>query len=176
MQSTSSTSGTTSTTSATKRRAIRGPLTVQDENFEEKIRKSFEHQGVMHALGGTIEEISLGYVEVHLPFSKATQQQHGFFHGGIVAMLADTASGFTTYTVLPPDEECLSAEFKVNFLYPANGSKLIGRGGIIKVGKTLVIAEATVSVIRGDQEIDCAYMIHTLARTKHVKSGSENKA
>ena len=171
MQTTSSTANSTTT-----RRTIRGPLKLQDENFEEKIRKSFEHQGVMHALGGTIEDISLGYVEVHLPFSKATQQQHGFFHGGIVAMLADTASGFTTYTVLPADEECLSAEFKVNFLYPANGTKLIARGGIIKVGKTLVIAEATVSVIRGDQEIDCAYMIHTLARTKHVKSGSENKA
>lgn len=165
-----------SSTQTTKRKTIRGPLTAQDQNFEEKIRKSFEHQGVMHALGGTVEKISLGCVEVHLPFSKSTQQQHGFFHGGIVAMLADTASGFTTYTILPADEECVSAEFKINFLSPANGSKLIARGGIIKAGKTLVIAEATVSVIRDDHEIDCAYMIHTLARTKRFKSGSENKA
>ncbi len=149
-------------------------LKVLDPNFEQKVRESFKHQGVMQAHGGELVNVSLGSVEVHLPFSKALAQQHGFFHGGIVSMLADTASGFATYTVLNPDEECLSAEFKINFLYPANGGLLIGRGGIIKVGKLLVVAEASVSVVRDGDEIDCAYMLHTLVRTKHVKSGVVN--
>ncbi len=51
-----------------------------DENFEEKIRKSFLHQGVMSALNGELVEVRPGYVEIHLPFSEATRQQHGFFH------------------------------------------------------------------------------------------------
>ncbi len=154
--------------------AVRRTLKVLDPNFEQKVRDSFKHQGVMQAHGGELVHVGLGTVEVHLPFSDALAQQHGFFHGGIVAMVADTASGFATYTVLSPDEECLSAEFKINFLYPANGTKLIGRGGIIKVGKTLVVAEATVSVVRDGEEIDCAFMLHTLARTTHVKSGVTN--
>jgi uncharacterized protein (TIGR00369 family) len=150
----------------------RKPLVLQDENFEKKVRDSFVHQGVLHALGGHLEQIKLGYVEVHIPNSSAVQQQHGLFHGGVVALAADSASGYATYTVLPPDEECVSAEFKVNFLYPARGSKLIARGGIIKVGRTLVIAEATVSVIKEDgEEVDCALMLHTLSRIKHFKSG-----
>lgn len=154
---------------------VRGKsLKVLDPNFEQKVRESFSHQGVMQVHGGTLVHVGLGEVEVHVPFSKGLAQQHGFFHGGMVAMVADTASGFATYTVLHPDEECLSAEFKINFLYPANGEKLIGRGGIIKVGKSLVVAEATVSVVRDGEEIDCAFMVHTLARTRHVKSGAAN--
>ena len=150
-------------------------LKVLDPNFEQKVRDSFNHQGVMQVHNGELVHVGLGTVEVHVPFSKGLAQQHGFFHGGMVAMVADTASGFATYTVLHPDEECLSAEFKINFLYPANGEKLIGRGGIIKVGKTLVVAEATVSVVRDGEEIDCAFMVHTLARTRHVKSGAKNE-
>jgi uncharacterized protein (TIGR00369 family) len=148
------------------------PLKVLNPDFEKKIRDSVVYQGALHALGAEVKKIELGYVEIHIPFSKAVQQQHGLFHGGMVALAADSASGYATYTVLPEGEECVSAEFKVNFLYPARGEKLISRGGIIKVGRTLVIAEATVSVVKDGEETECALMLHTLARVKHFKSGA----
>ncbi len=150
-------------------------LKVLDPDFEKKIRDSFKYQGVLNALKGELIAVKPGFVEVHIPFTDATAQQHGFFHGGMVATLADSASGYATYTVLEKDEECLSAEFKVNFLSPARGEKLIARGQVLKVGRMLVVAEATVSVVRDGEEIECALMIHTLARVKHVKSGQENK-
>lgn len=150
--------------------AQRKPLEMLDPNFERKIRDSFEYQGFKR-LGGELKEIRLGFVEAHLPYSDLVRQQHGLFHGGMVAMAADSASGYATYTVLAPDEECVSAEFKINFLQPARGEKLIARGGLIKVGRTLVIAEATVSVVRGGEEIECAIMLHTLARVRHFRSG-----
>ena len=148
------------------------PLKVLNPDFEKKIRDSVVYQGALHALGAEVVIIEPGFVEIHFPFSKAMQQQHGLFHGGMVALAADSASGYATYTVLPEDEECVSAEFKVNFLYPARGEKLISRGGIIKVGRTLVIAEATVSVVNEGEETECALMLHNLARVKHLKSGS----
>jgi uncharacterized protein (TIGR00369 family) len=154
--------------------AQRKPLKILDPNFEQKIRDSFVHQGFKQ-LGGELAEIRLGFVEAHLPYSKYVRQQHGLFHGGMVAMAADSASGYAAYTVLEPDEECLSAEFKINFLYPARGSKIIARGGIIKVGRTLVIAEATVNVLNDDgEEVECAIMLHTLTRVKHFKSGGHS--
>lgn len=149
-------------------------IKILDPNYQEKIKKSFEHQGVMQAHNGVLVAVEPGFVEIHLPFSQALAQQHGFFHGGIVATVADSASGYATYTVLEADEECLSAEFKINFLYPARGSKLISRGRVLKTGRTLVITEATVSVLADGKEIDCALMMHTLARAKHVKSGASN--
>ena len=149
----------------------RKPLQMLDPQFEEKIRDSFEFQG-FKKLGGELTEVRLGYIEAHLPYSDYVRQQHGLFHGGMVAMAADSASGYAGYTVLGADEECVSAEFKINFLQPARGSKLIARGGIIKVGRTLIITEATVSVLRDGEEIECAIMLHTLARVKHLKSGA----
>lgn len=146
-------------------------IVTPDPNFEKKIRDSFVHQGVMQALKGELVAVRPGYVEIHLPFSEATRQQHGFFHGGMVATVADSASGYAAYTVLEGDEECLSAEFKINFLSPAKGENLIARGSVIKAGRSLVITEASVSVVRDGQEIDCALMLHTLARVRHVKSG-----
>ena len=147
---------------------------VADQNFEKKIRDSFEHQGVMKTLGGVLADVRHGYVEIHLPFSEKVTQQHGFFHGGIVATVADSSSGYVAYTILPADEEVLSAEFKINFLYPAKGEKLIARASIIKAGRTLVITESTVSIVKDGKETECALMIHTLSRVKHVKSGSHN--
>lgn len=145
-----------------------------DPNFEKKIRDSFPHQGIMTVLGGELVEVRPGYVEIHIPFSEKVTQQHGFFHGGIVATAADSASGYASYTVVEADEEVLSAEFKINFLSPARGSKIIARGSVIKAGRTLVISESTVSVVRDGEEIECGLMIHTLARVKHVKSGEKN--
>ncbi|HEY9774195.1 MAG TPA: PaaI family thioesterase [Planktothrix sp.] len=150
----------------------RKELKVLDPAFETKVRSSWEFQGTMRHLGAELIDVRPGYCEIHLPVSDKALQQHGFFHGGIVATLADSASGYATYTVLEPGEECLSAEFKVNFLSPAKGSKLIGRGSVIKVGRTLVVAEATISILRDGQEHECALMLHTLARVKHVKSGA----
>lgn len=148
------------------------PIKVLNPNFEKKIRDSVVYSGALQAIGAEMTRIEPGFVEIHIPFSKAVQQQHGLFHGGMVALAADSASGYATYTVLPEDEECVSAEFKVNFLYPARGDKLISRGSIIKVGRTLVIAEATVSIVKDGKETECGLMLHTLSRIKHFKSGS----
>jgi uncharacterized protein (TIGR00369 family) len=145
-------------------------ISAVDPDFEKKVRHSFTHNGIKQ-LGGELIAVEPGLIEVSLPFSDLVQQQHGLFHGGIVSMLADTASGYATYTVLPAEEECVSAEFKINFLYPARGTKLIARGAVLKVGRTLVIAEATVSVLNAQEEsIECALMLHTLVRVKHFKT------
>jgi uncharacterized protein (TIGR00369 family) len=149
----------------------RSPLQALDPDFEAKIRGSFEFNGFKN-LGGTLTHVGLGAIEAQLPYSDLVRQQHGWFHGGIVAMAADVVAGYAGYTVLAPGEECVSAEFKVNFMQPAKGETLIARGGIIKVGRTLIISEATVSVLRRSEEIECAIMLQTLARVKHVKSGA----
>jgi uncharacterized protein (TIGR00369 family) len=149
-------------------------IQTPDPNFEQKIRDSFPHVGVMRALGGQLVTVAPGLVEIHRPFSEMATQQHGFFHGGIVATIADSASGYAAYTVLEADEEVLSAEFKINFLSPARGEKLIAQGSVIKAGRTLVITESVVCVVRDGEQIECGLMMHTLARVKHVRSGRGN--
>ncbi len=59
--------------------------------------------------------------EILLPFQESLTQQHGFFHGGVIATLADNAGGFAAYSQMVEDEQPLSVEFKINLLAKAVG-------------------------------------------------------
>jgi acyl-coenzyme A thioesterase PaaI-like protein len=64
-----------------------------DENFETRIRASFEKQGIMHTIGGRLLKVEPGEVQIELPFSEALTQQHGFIHAGILTTIVDSACG-----------------------------------------------------------------------------------
>jgi uncharacterized protein (TIGR00369 family) len=68
-------------------------LQARNPNYVERTRASFDKQGFMHHLGARITDVRPGFVEVEVPFADLLSQQHGYFHGGVVATLADVASG-----------------------------------------------------------------------------------
>jgi len=115
-----------------------------DAANEQRIRSSFAKQGHMAAVGATIGPISRGSVEIALRPSPSTSQQHGFVHGGIVSAIADTAAGYAALTVMPPDTGVLTVEFKINFVAPAAGDRIIARARVVKPGRTLVLTHADV--------------------------------
>ena len=59
----------------------------------QRIRDSFDRQGFMRTLGAVLELVESGTVTITCAFDEALTQQHGLFHGGVVANLADAASG-----------------------------------------------------------------------------------
>lgn len=103
-----------------------------------------------------------GACEIVLPMSPAVTQQHGFFHGGVIGTLADAAGGYAANSLLMPDNECLTAEYKINFVAPAIGDTLIARGKVLKAGRTLVVSSADVFVVKDGIEKLCAIMQQTL--------------
>lgn len=60
-----------------------------------------------------------GEAELQMPVSGDLLQQHGFVHGGALAYLADNALTFAGGSVLG---DCVTSEFKINYLKPAVGS------------------------------------------------------
>ncbi|MFO1430656.1 MAG: PaaI family thioesterase [Candidatus Competibacteraceae bacterium] len=60
-------------------------------DFEQAIRNSFARQGIMRHLNAMLGAIRPGFVEIELPYSDDVSQQHGFFHGGVVGTIADSA-------------------------------------------------------------------------------------
>src|SRR6202453_392351 len=94
----------------------------------ERIRASFSKQGLMTTLGATLGGISPGAVEIILRPSPAISQQHGFVHAGAVSAIADSAAGYAALTLMPPDRGALTAEFKINLLAPALGTRILARG------------------------------------------------
>lgn len=54
------------------------------------------------------------------PWRASIGQQHGLFHGGAIAALADTAAGHAALSAVA-EGDVLTAEFKISFLRPAAG-------------------------------------------------------
>lgn len=133
-----------------------------DPGYEARIRESFARQTVMATLGASLAAVSPGEVEILLPFRADLCQQHGFFHAGITATIADSAAGYASYSLFPADSSVLTSEFKLHLLAPADGERLRAVGRVLKPGRTLTIAEAEVFALKGGREKLCAKLIGTL--------------
>ncbi|WP_424813328.1 PaaI family thioesterase [Roseococcus sp. YIM B11640] len=124
---------------------------------------SFAQQGLMRVVEARIAEVEPGRCVIEAPFRKTLTQQHGYLHAGVLTMLADNACGYAALTLLPPGQEVLTAELKVNFLRPARGTLAIARAEVLKPGRTLTVARAEVWMRQEDgSETLCAAMQATL--------------
>ncbi|MDF2366958.1 PaaI family thioesterase [Sneathiella sp.] len=114
----------------------------RNPNYESVVRDSFSRQPYMADIGARIDLIEPGICELSLETRPGLTQQHGFFHGGLVAALADSAAGYACYSLYPPNSTVLTTEFKVSFLNPAQGGRLKAKGRVVKAGKTLFVCQA----------------------------------
>ena len=64
-------------------------------------------------------------------------QQHGYFHGGAVASIADSAAGFAAFTTMDLDQQPLTVEYKISLIAPAVGECVEAHGRVIKAGRRL---------------------------------------
>ena len=119
-------------------------FTPHDEDFENRVRLSFNRQQVMKTIGASMTHVGPGEVHIELPYCESLTQQHGYLHAGIVTIIVDSACGYAAYTLMPPLSEVLTVEYKVNFLHPAKGEKFIAIGKVLKPGRTLTVCSGTV--------------------------------
>ncbi len=132
-------------------------------DFEAAVRTSFARQGVLAAWGAEMLEVTPGRVVLRLAFCERVTQQQGFFHGGVVASLGDSAGGYAAMTMLDAGLEIVSVEYKVNFLAPAVGDALVATGLLIRAGKRLLVSTTEVDVRRDGETRPCALLQQTLA-------------
>ena len=135
---------------------------AQDPDYAQRVEHSFCRQGIMAHLGASLRQVKPGFCEIEVSYMPELSQQHGFFHGGVVGTIADSAAGYAGYSLMPSGSSVLTVEYKLNLLSPADGELLIARGHVVKPGRTLVIARADVSVVKGNQEKLCATLLQTL--------------
>lgn len=135
---------------------------ARDPGFEQRVRGSFARQRVMAFLGATLDEVSPGLAQISLPYRPELSQQHGFFHGGVVGTIADSAAGYAGFSLMPADASVLTVEYKLNLIAPADGDKLIARGKVIRPGKSLVVTEADIFVAKGEEQRQCGVLLQTL--------------
>jgi uncharacterized protein (TIGR00369 family) len=106
----------------------------------------------MTTLGIEISQLSPGEIELTMPYAAAYTQQHGFVHAGILATALDSACGYAAFSLMPPNAEVLTVEFKISLLAPARGERFAFQAQVVKPGKTLTFCEARALAHDGSDE------------------------
>jgi uncharacterized protein (TIGR00369 family) len=126
-------------------------------------REVLAEQPFSRLLGAELKRLEPGGIcELELALRTDLLQQRGFVHGGVVSYLADNAltyaggaaAGFAVVT----------SEFKINYVRPAIGERLIARAEAVSVGKNQVVCRCDVFVRSGADEKLCAVAQGTIAR------------
>ncbi|SDC89463.1 uncharacterized domain 1-containing protein [Cupriavidus sp. YR651] len=131
-------------------------------DFVEYVSASFDRQSAMHLIRATLPVVEHGRTEIHVPHWDGIEQQHGFVHGGVVGMIADSAAGYAAMTVVPASASVLTVEYKMNLVAPADGDLLIARGKVVRPGRTLIVTQAEVFAVKDGKETLCALMQQTI--------------
>ncbi|NVN92603.1 MAG: PaaI family thioesterase [Desulfuromonadales bacterium] len=140
-------------------------------DFGVRLHERFSSTGTMGTLGARLVRVGPGEVELELPYHHGVSQNNGFFHGGIIGTMLDTACGYAALTIMPADDEVLTVEYKINFLSPAAGELLVARGRVLRAGKTLTICEADGIMAVDGKEKCVARMTATMIATKLTTLG-----
>ena len=135
---------------------------IANPDFAEQVGASFDRQNAMHLIRATLPVVEHGRTEIHVPHWDGIEQQHGFVHGGVVGMIADSAAGYAAMTMVPPGASVLTVEYKMNLVAPADGDKLVARGQVVRPGRTLIVTRAEVFAVKDGAETLCALMQQTI--------------
>jgi uncharacterized protein (TIGR00369 family) len=100
-----------------------------------------------------LKEVHLegGYSELELPITPCLLQRRGNVHGGVLATLADAALGSAIRSTLSSNQGVVTVELKINYLKPAKGQLLVGKGSVIKRGRTICVGNAEIFDEQGEK-------------------------
>lgn len=137
-------------------------LQPADDQFEQRVRASFDKQDALRTIGAVIHHVEPGSVAIGFDYDRRLTQQHGFIHAGILSTVLDSACGYAAYSLMPPDAGVLTIEFKINLLSPAKGERFMARGEVKKPGRTITVAEGHLTAWDGERDTVVAIMTGTL--------------
>ena len=136
-------------------------VTVSPEVFLAMGREVLAKQAFSTLIGAQLVALSPGRCELHVPITEAIKQQHGFVHGGVLSYAADNALTYAGGTALRVP--VVTSEFKINYLRPAVGERLIARAEAVHTGKTQSVCRCDVFVLKDGEEKLCAVAQGTIA-------------
>jgi uncharacterized protein (TIGR00369 family) len=95
-------------------------------------------------VGARLERVALDEVDVSLDVEPRHLSLSGTLHGGMIATLADTATGLAYRTGLDEAARALTSSLSVTFLRSGGIGVVTARGRVVKRGSRFGYAEADV--------------------------------
>lgn len=142
------------------------PVTVSPEAFLAMGRDILAKQPFSTLLGAQLDALTPGRCELALTVAEHHRQQHGFVHGGVLAYLADNALTYAGGTALRVP--VLTGEFKINYVRPAVGERLVARAEAVHVGQSQAVCRCDVFAVSEAGEKLCAMAQGTIVAAPAV--------
>ena len=119
-------------------------------------------QAFSRLLGAELTALRRGHCQLELPVRDDLLQNNGFVHGGAVSYLADNALTYAGGTAMAVP--VVTGEFKINYVRPAVGQRLIARADAVAVSKSQAVCRCDVFAVNDGVEKLCAVAQGTIAR------------
>lgn len=111
-------------------------------------KQALAAQPFSRLLDAELTQFSAELVELVVPITEQTKQQRGLVHGGVIGYIADNALTFAGGSVL--GAAVVTGEYKINYLKPATGERLIARASVVHAGKNQAVCRCEVFTASAD--------------------------
>ncbi len=138
------------------------PFEPQNPNYVAEVRYRFAQQPYNLSIGAEVTDVMPGRVEIVVPSRADLVQHNGYFHGGLIAGLADIAGGFAGWSLVAEDQGMLTIEYKLNIVAPGLGDALRAVGEVVSRGRSIIVTRIDVFGSRDGEPVLCATSLQTL--------------
>jgi uncharacterized protein (TIGR00369 family) len=137
------------------------PVSVSPEAFLDMGREVLAQQPFSVLIQAELTALAPGQCELQVPITEQIKQQHGFVHGGVLSYAADNALTYAGGTALRVP--VVTSEFKINYVRPAIGERLVARARAEHVARTQAVCRCEVFTVDQGEEKLCALAQGTIA-------------
>jgi acyl-CoA thioesterase len=95
-------------------------------------------------LGIEVLDVTEGFARLRIDFGHHLTHPFGYYHGGVIATLADSAGINAVLTTLDGNQKALTLEMKINFLQAVRDEVVFAEGTVIHKGKRFAVSDVVV--------------------------------
>ena len=103
------------------------------------------HSNPVNHFGFQLVKAEHGRAVFRMPVLELHKQIHRVVHGGVLAMLADTAGGFAAFLAAPSGSRVVTIEMKINFLEAVENGEIKADARVLRQGRTTSVVDCDVT-------------------------------
>jgi uncharacterized protein (TIGR00369 family) len=103
------------------------------------------HSNPVNHFGFQLVKAERGRAVFRMPVLDLHKQVHRVVHGGVLAMLADTAGGFAAFLAAPTGARVATIEMKINFLEAVEHGEIKADARVLRQGRTTSVVDCDVT-------------------------------
>jgi acyl-CoA thioesterase len=107
----------------------------------DELKQRLKTSNTAKYFGFVLAEAEPGRVILRMRVDERHKQVHGVVHGGVLAVLADTAGGLATFMACPRGTRVATIEMKINYLEAVEGGNVIAEARVVRCGKHIAVVD-----------------------------------